>query len=73
MKKMIVIDDVTGKEIKDYITVNIEKEGYMIEYPKGCFTNRLELHIEEKNLPVIMKRIKFVPVARELSQVIEVK
>lgn len=73
MRKTITIDDVTGKEIEDYITVSIEKEGHIIEYPKGCFTNRLEMHIEEKNLPKIMKRIKFVPVARELSQVIEVK
>lgn len=73
MKKMIVIDDVTGEEIKDYITVSIEKEGYMIEYPKGCFTNRLELHIEEKNLPEVMKRAKFRKMETNISRLTEIK
>ena len=61
MKKETRINDLTHEEMTSYILVSIEKPGMMIEYPKGDFSTRLTLEIEEKDLGRVMGHIKFVP------------
>jgi hypothetical protein len=59
MKKIIIVNDLTGKELTDHIHISIEKPSMMIEYPKGNFTNRLEVDIEEKDIHELLGKIKY--------------
>lgn len=73
MREEVIKSDITGKVLKDYIHVSIEKPNMTIEYPTGHFTNRLEIDIEERELPLVLDKIKFSAQTMPISRSIEVR
>ena len=58
-KKHIVISDLTGIEISEYVTVTIERVGYMIEYPNDYFTNKLTVDVEPHKINEFLGKLKY--------------
>ena len=69
VRRSVIISDETNQEINEGVVLTVEKPGYMIEFPEGNFTNRLQVDIEEENIVKFLKRIKFVKPVRELTGV----
>lgn len=61
-KKMVVLNDLTGEELKEgeYLEVRIEKPGYLFEIDGGSKTNVLIMHVKEADLDKIKRKIKTV-------------
>jgi len=72
MKKISIVNDLTGKELTDYIHISIEKLGMMIEYPKGNYTNRLEVDVEEEDIPMLLSKLKYSAMPKMTTKAIEV-
>jgi len=55
----VVVSDWTSKVIEHHLHFDIERPGYLIEYPKGHFTNRLVVDVEPQNAKDLLLAIKF--------------
>ena len=73
MKIVTIVNDLTGAKIENPIRVSIEKEGHMIEYPEGCFTNRIILDIEESDFPKLVGKMRFRPIDQTPIKTVEVR
>jgi hypothetical protein len=58
-KKQIVISDLTGRQLTEYINISIEKTGYLIEFPEGNFTNRVIADVESDRVAEFIAKLKF--------------
>lgn len=59
MKIQDVVSDLDSKEMVDHFHISIERPGFTIEYPKGVYTNRLELDLMENQIMPYMKKLVY--------------
>jgi len=66
MKKEVVVSDISGEELSEYIEISIEKPGHMIKVKNEGYTNRLIMHIKESELSEVLKHIKFEKIKKPM-------
>lgn len=59
MKVQHIVSDLDGKEIKDFMHISIERPGYTIEYPPNCYTNRLEVDLQENQIQPFLSKLAY--------------
>lgn len=56
-----IISDLSGKELKDYVIVSVEKPGYNIKLQDGSVTNRAIFELEDKEIASMLRTLVYEP------------
>lgn len=59
MKIQRTVSDFDSELMEDHFHISIERPGFSIEYPKNCYTNRLEVDLMEDQIAPYLKKLVY--------------